>query len=164
MTTRTFDRRTYLGGLGLGCALLLGGCVGAPQAAAGDAPADGGDGGGDAPPDFDGWFADVGNFDGVADRTGMDTVSVTVGASGNGGAYAFDPAAVEVTAGTTVVWSWTGEGGMHDVTHEDGAFESELTDDADYTFEHVFDAPGIYKYVCTPHEGIGMKGAVVVSE
>jgi nitrite reductase (NO-forming) len=112
---------------------------------------------------FDGWMADVDNYDGVVDATGTDRVTVSVGAPGNGGAFGFDPAAVEISTGTTVVWEWTGEGGMHDVSHDGGTFASELTDEAGHTFEHPFDDTGTFKYACTPHEPLGMKGVVVVS-
>ncbi|WP_101294750.1 halocyanin domain-containing protein [Halegenticoccus soli] len=112
--------------------------------------------------DLDAWFEGVDNYSGVVDETGSDSVTVTVGAQGNGGGYAFDPPAVEISTGTTVVWEWTGEGGAHNVAAEDGSFESEMTDEKGYTFEHTFDAAGTYTYVCVPHETMGMKGAVVV--
>ena len=115
--------------------------------------------------DFDGWLSNVGNYDGtVVDATGQDSVTVEVGAQGNGGAYAFAPPAVQVDPGTTVTWEWTGEGSTHNVVDEAGAFESELTDEAGFTFERTFDAEGVVKYYCTPHQGLGMKGVVVVGD
>lgn len=111
---------------------------------------------------FDGWFDGVANFDGVADRTGQSEVEVTVGAEGNGGSYAFAPAAVRVSPGTRVVWTWTGEGASHDVVAEDGSFESELVAEEGHTFSHTFEESGTDKYACTPHRALGMKGAVVV--
>ncbi|MFB6170080.1 MAG: hypothetical protein ABEJ06_02935, partial [Haloarculaceae archaeon] len=49
-------------------------------------------------PDYGGWFDDVGNYDGTTvDRTGQDQVTITVGAQGNGGTFAFDPPAVRVS-------------------------------------------------------------------
>jgi plastocyanin len=30
-------------------------------------------------------------------------------------------------------------------------------------FEVSFDRPGVYRYVCTPHESVGMRGAVFVA-
>ncbi|MCD2201091.1 halocyanin domain-containing protein [Halobacterium sp. KA-6] len=93
----------------------------------------------------------------------MDRPVVAVGAGGNGGQFAFDPPAIEVSTGTTVVWEWTGEGGYHNVAHTGDAFESDLTQESGYTFEHTFDTEGQYKYVCTPHETLGMKGIVVVT-
>ncbi|PSP53163.1 hypothetical protein BRC67_02430 [Halobacteriales archaeon QH_3_68_24] len=114
---------------------------------------------------FDGWFDDVSNFDGVVDRRGNDGVVVEVGVDANGGAFGFGPAAVRVSPGTTVRWEWTGEGGGHNVVADDGTFNSgEPDSSADTTFEHTFEETGTYLYVCTPHEAIGMKGAVVVQE
>lgn len=95
------------------------------------------------------------------DHTGEDTVAVDVGA---GSGLAFDPADIVVDAGTTVLWEWTGEGGGHDVVDVDGAFESELVDEAGHTFEHTFDEQGTYEYVCTPHQTSGMVGTVEVVE
>lgn len=114
--------------------------------------------------DFAEWFADVDNFEGVEDATGQSTVRVRVGADGNNGAFAFAPPAVRVDPGTTVVWEWTGDGGSHDVAAEDGAYASPLHNDAGATFEHTFDAEGISYYACTPHEALGMKGAIVVGD
>jgi len=114
---------------------------------------------------FDGWFDDVDNYDGVVDRRGNDEVTVDVGVDANGGAFGFGPAAVRVSPGTTVVWEWTGEGGQHNVVAEDDTFDSgQAVSSADTTFEHTFEETGTYLYVCTPHEAIGMKGAVVVEE
>ncbi|WP_236035496.1 halocyanin domain-containing protein [Haloarcula rubra] len=115
-------------------------------------------------PDYGGWFDGVGNFDGTVDETGQDTVEITVGAEGNGGAFAFDPAAVRVSPGTEVVWTWTGEGGGHNVVSDgDGPLDSGgLVSEAGTTYSYTFDSEGVYKYVCEPHAGLGMKGAVVV--
>lgn len=115
-------------------------------------------------PNYKGWFDGVENYHHTCDMRGQERVTVTVGANGNDAHWAFEPAAVAVTPGTTVVWEWTGKAGAHDVVSEKGTFESgDPTDEAGTTFEHTFDSPGIYKYVCTPHEAMGMKGAVFVA-
>jgi halocyanin-like protein len=116
--------------------------------------------------DYGGWFDDVDNYDGTTvDATGQSEVSVTVGAEGNGGAFAFDPPAVQVDPGTTVVFEWTGEGGQHNVVAEDGGdFQSDLVAEAGFTFEHTFEEEGIVTYYCEPHLSLGMKGAVAVGE
>lgn len=113
---------------------------------------------------FDRWFADVENYEGVVDRRGQSEVTVTVGATGNGGPFAFDPAAIRVDPGTTVIWEWTGEGGDHNVVATDGAFESDLTGEAGHTFAQTFQTETVSLYSCTPHEAMGMKGAVVVGD
>jgi len=127
-------------------------------------PADGGGGGG-GPPDFGGFLDSVGNFDGtVVDAQGQDQVSVAVGAQGNGGAFAFDPPAVHVDNGATVVWEWTGQGGGHNAVQDGGDTidSGEPVASEGETYEVTFDTDGIYNYVCEPHESLGMKGSVVV--
>ncbi|WP_423751240.1 halocyanin domain-containing protein [Salinirarus marinus] len=112
---------------------------------------------------FGGWMSNVGNYSEVSDQTGKSEVTVSVGAEGNGGNYAFAPPAIQVDPGTTVVWEWTGKGQSHNVVAEEGAsFESELTAEAGFTFEHTFESEGVVKYYCQPHEALGMKGVVVV--
>ncbi|MFB6125991.1 MAG: halocyanin domain-containing protein [Halolamina sp.] len=110
------------------------------------------------------WFENTSNYDGVVDRTGRSEVTVTVGVEANGGAFGFGPAAVRVDPGTTVTWQWTGNGGSHNVVARDGSFESELAGEAGHAFSHTFDADGVVRYVCAPHETMGMKGAVVVGD
>jgi len=112
----------------------------------------------------DEYLSDVGNYDGtVADMTGQDEIAVDVGAEGNGGGFAFAPPAVRVDAGTTVVWEWTGEGGLHNVVAEDGTFDSgEPVADPDAIFEFTLSESGTYLYFCEPHKSLGMKGGVVV--
>jgi halocyanin-like protein len=67
-----------------------------------------------------------------------------------------------VSSGTAVTWEWTGDGGAHDVSEEDGEFESDLVDEEGEEFEHDFGDEGVYQYICTPHEAQGMVGAVAV--
>ncbi|MFC6723047.1 halocyanin domain-containing protein [Halobium palmae] len=112
--------------------------------------------------DFGGWFENTSNYEGIIDKTGQETVTITVGARGNNGNYAFNPAAVRVDPGTKIVWKWSGKGGVHNVVDEAGAFESEMTDEAGHTFEQTVDQEGVSTYACSPHEAMGMKGALVV--
>lgn len=168
------SRRTFVissGALATG----LTGCLG--NGGDGDGGGNGDDGGGNASDGgqtdngnggrFDGWFSDVGNYDGVTDMTGEDQVTVDVGASGNGGNHAFDPPAVRVSESTTVVWRWTGEGGEHNVVAAEDAGVTLMREDntessEGHTMNYTFEAPGTYMYYCSVHRGRGMKGAVVV--
>ncbi len=100
----------------------------------------------------------------VTDKTGQEEVTVTVGAEGNGGFFTFSPATMRIDPGTTVVWKWSGNGGMHNVVAKDGAFESELQGDAGATFEHTFESEGAFEYACEPHEALGMTGTVLVGD
>ena len=99
-------------------------------------------------------------YDGaVADRTGADEVTVGVGA---GDGFAYDPAAVRVSPGTTVTWQWTGVGSRHNVVDEGGDFESAYYAAEGATFSREFSSPGVWKYYCTPHRNLGMVGVVEV--
>jgi len=156
------NRRDFLRTAGGAAGATAG--MGAASGSAVAAEEGGGEGGG-GEPDFGGYLDDVGNFDGsVVDARGQDEVTVEVGAEGNGGNLAFGPAAVHVDNGATVVWEWTGNGGAHNVVSEDGAFESELTGEGGFTFEHTFGEDGLFNYFCQPHKSVGMKGSVVVGE
>ncbi|SFR48066.1 MULTISPECIES: halocyanin domain-containing protein [Halorubrum] len=170
----TLDRRRFVQATtAAGATLLLAGCSGGGGGGSGGS-GDGGSGGGDGgsgggsggdtqylseEPDYGGWFDDANNYEQTVDATGRDEVTVRVGA---GDGLSFGPAAVAVSTGTTVVWEWTGQGGGHNVSAESGDFESETSQEQGHTFEYTFEETGIQKYVCTPHEAVGMKGAVVV--
>jgi halocyanin-like protein len=106
-------------------------------------------------------------YDGsVADTTGSDSVTVRVGGGSNG--IAFDPAALRVNPGTTVTWEWTGMGGAHSVTTAEAPEGGQQLDsgapvsEEGHTYSETLDTPGAYLYYCTPHRGLGMRGAIVV--
>jgi plastocyanin len=69
----------------------------------------------------------------------------------------FNPAAIEIPAGTTVTWRFQDGAVPHDVKGD--GFESKTQSSG--TYRHRFDAPGTYAYRCTLHSG--MKGRVVVT-
>ena len=76
----------------------------------------------------------------------------------------FEPRALRVKAGTTVVWENTE--GAHTVTADNGAFESD-TLSAGESYSHKFDKPGRYSYYCTFHGSKGghdMAGVVIVTK
>jgi len=174
MDNTNLDRRTVLRGVGtVAIAGALAGCGGD-----GGDDGDSGDGGDGTPTEdastptptesmgvpseVEEYLSDVDNYDSLEDMTGSGEVTVEVGVSGNGGNFAFAPPAIRIDTGTTVVWEWTGNGGSHNVAAEDGSFESELVDEEGFTFEQTFDSSGSVRYFCTPHKGVGMKGAIVV--
>ena len=72
--------------------------------------------------------------------------------------FAFEPAMVTVTVGTTVTWT-NADDEPHLVVSTTKAFQSEVLDtNQSYAFE--FDVPGKYEYYCTLHPH--MKGIVQV--
>ena len=121
-------------------------------------------GSGDVPSSVSSYLSDTSNFDGsVTDATDQDSVTVDVGASGNNGNFAYAPAAIEISTGTTVQWEWTGKGAAHNVVAEDETFNSgSSASGTGVKFEYTFEETGVYNYYCTPHKALGMKGSVIV--
>ena len=138
----------------------------AALSAAGPAAAQEEEGGGNTAPDFGGYLDDVGNFAGpgsTVDATGQDSVTVEVGVQANGGAYGFGPAAVHVDNGATVQFDWTGNGSHNVVSDGDGPIDSgSSVSSSGVNYEHTFEEDGVFNYYCAPHEGLQMKGAIVV--
>jgi len=102
-------------------------------------------------------------------------------------AVAFTPQSLTVPAGTTVVWKNTSSRGHTVTAYEDtlpegaaffatGGYETEAEAREAWesegvgiigtseTFEHTFEIPGEYGYVCLPHETGGMVGTIEVTE
>lgn len=88
---------------------------------------------------------------------------------------AFIPATITVSVGEKVVWKNSSQV-FHNVVDDSSkalskmdvslpsggkAFDSGLLQPSQ-TFSRVFTVPGVYRYVCTLHEGNGMKGVVIV--
>lgn len=163
-----YGRRAFLGTAGsVAVAGLLAGCLGESGGAAGaGAGSDGSEGatgtnGGSGGNSVDAWLADTDNYDSVEDMAGRKSVTVEVGAEGNKGAYAFAPAAIEVSPGTTVTWKWID--GYHNVVEKEGQFTSGEPE-LNATFEYTFETAGTVLYLCEPHESMGMKGTVIVTD
>jgi len=111
----------------------------------------------------DDYLSYANGYDGsIEDMTDSDNPTVQVGSGEQG--YGFSPAAIRVSTGTTVTWEWTGQGGGHNVVAEDGTFTSgeDYVSEEGHTYEYTFEESGNYTYYCTPHQGLGMLGAVVV--
>ena len=110
------------------------------------------------------WLSETDNYQGVVDQTDVNRTTIQVGAPGNGGDNAFEPAAVRISPEMTVRWEWSGDG-THNVVDSEGVFESgSPTDDPEEVFEYEFPNEGTFLYLCERHEGRGMKGAIVVGE
>ncbi len=72
--------------------------------------------------------------------------------------FAFEPAEVTVTVGTTVVWRNVSPT-THTATAKDGSFDSGLLEGGQ-TYQFRFAQPGTYEYWCTLHPE--MVGTIVV--
>lgn len=86
---------------------------------------------------------------------------------GPDGEYVFDPGELTIDTGTTVRFVWLSS--THNVAltsqPDDASWEGhEPIEDRGFSFEHTFEVPGRYEYVCTPHQNQGMVGTVVVDE
>lgn len=183
--TSDLDRRTFLRSTATASALtMLAGCSGGSGESGDGAGPDGssdnsGDGGSDDTGDAGGENASTepsstdveeyvggsSNYDGqTVVHTDQDEVTISVGVEGNGGAFAFDPPAVKVSTGTTVVWEWTGEGGTHNVVSEgNGPLDSgSAVAEEGTTYQYTFEETGTFLYKCVPHASLNMVGAVVV--
>lgn len=148
-------RRVFLRSVGgVVAAGLLAGCI------SGGSGEDTGTKGDNEVSSVDDWLSDTSNYDGVEDLTGKNAVTVEVGAEGNNGANAFEPAAIKISTGTTVTWKWVN--GYHNVIDRGRQFDSGEPEQG-ATFEHTFETPGVTIYYCEPHKSIGMKGAVMVT-
>ena len=90
---------------------------------------------------------------------------------------AFQPQTIEISAGEQVVWTNTSRV-MHNVVADPAKamvalnvklptgvkpFSSQMLQPGQ-SFSKTFDKPGVYKYVCTLHEGAGMKGVIIVKD
>lgn len=155
MKRRDFIRTA--GALSVGGAAALAGCQEEP-------PDDGDDTYVPNEPNYQGWFENVSNYEGTVEARGQDEYRVDVGVRGSNGYYYFGPAAVAVSPETTVTWEWTGRGGTHNVVSTSGAFTSgQLVDEEGHTYTSTFSNPGVYRYICNPHQSLGMKGVVFVA-
>ena len=109
--------------------------------------------------------APANNYDGsIVDETGSDTVTVQVGVGDQN--YAYGPAALRVSTGTTVEFEWTGNGGTHNVKPtEDSDFgldSGQAVDTSGVEYEFTFEETGVATYYCGPHQALGMLGAIEV--
>ncbi len=73
--------------------------------------------------------------------------------------FAFSPATITVTAGSTVVWS-NSDSIQHDITFDGGSIASSVLNHND-TFSHTFPTAGTYHYICSIHPF--MHGTVIVT-
>lgn len=158
----TYERRTFVKTAGAGILSVgVAGCSGSSDSGStGDSEEVGvGEQFVDEEPDYGDWFGDVPNYEGTVDMTESDEVTVKVGADDG---LVFGPAAIAVSSGTDVVFEWTGQGGSHNVKADDESFDSGLKSEQGFTFTETFEESGVHKYICSPHVGVGMKGAVTV--
>ena len=74
--------------------------------------------------------------------------------------YDFQPTKITIEPGTTVEWINVGKH-VHTVTDDNSKWDSGNIKTGE-KFSHRFDEKGTFKYVCVPHEEMGMTGTVIV--
>jgi len=92
--------------------------------------------------------------------------------------HLFDPDKITIKAGQTVEWVNDEVGGLHEVTDDPDAasdagdvsmpegvmpFDSHIIRSGK-SYRYQFTVPGVYRYVCPPHESAGMVGVVTVTK
>lgn len=92
---------------------------------------------------------------GIAAPAGLVTITI----AGGMGSGRFDPASLEITAGTLVVWQNDSVEG-HTIAFDRIPERSGLVAPGG-AFALLFDQPGVYRYVCGPHPA--MTGEIVVN-
>ncbi len=95
--------------------------------------------------------AQAGNAAGGSTSVATDSVAIKN--------FAFSPASVTVTAGSTVVWT-NNDSIQHDITFNGGGIASGVLNHND-TFSHTFPTAGTYHYICSIHPF--MHGTVIVT-
>ena len=119
----------------------------------------------------------VGSLSGCLSGPSFPDADVIAGADGRN---TFEPAELTVAVGDTVTWGFASAG--HNVCcradDNDGvgvpaeaegfaSYGPDESPDGSFvprgeTYEHTFDAPGQYNYVCIPHDDLGMTGTIHV--
>jgi plastocyanin len=78
----------------------------------------------------------------------------------------FSPATVTIAPGESVTWEWAEGVGRHNVVPDgEEPPSSGVLRDGPFTYTHMFNTPGTYRYYCAAHGapgGVGMSGTVVV--
>lgn len=119
----------------------------------------------------------AGGFAGCSTGQSFSDADIVAGPDGN---LAFEPITLTITAGETVRWGFESAG--HNVCcrptdHDAVSLPDDAQPFASYSpdespkgslvprggiFEHTFEVPGTYQYVCVPHAPQGMTGGIRV--
>jgi plastocyanin len=152
-------RRRFLAGAGVAGAIGLAGCTGS---------ADQGNSSGD-----DGNESTGGGHEGSHGSLEGPSASATVTMATTDDGSHFEPHVAWVEPGASITWEL--ESGTHTTTayaaetdnpqripEAANSWDSGTLSESGATFEHTFETPGVYDYLCVPHEATGMIGTVIV--
>lgn len=119
----------------------------------------------------------VGGIAGCLSGPSFPDADVIAGADGRN---VFEPAELTVAVGENVIWGFASAGhnvccraddndrvGLPAGTEGFASYGPDEPPDGSFvprggTYEHTFDAPGQYDYVCIPHDDLGMTGTIHV--
>lgn len=76
----------------------------------------------------------------------------------------YEPLVVKIAPGDTVRWE---DMPTHNVETVDGLVPEgteKINSPMGENYQHTFEEEGVYIYICTPHIGAGMGGAIIVGE
>jgi plastocyanin len=75
----------------------------------------------------------------------------------------FNPGALTISAGMTVIWTWAPTAVQHNVAPTGGTEPARSGNprDGPFTYQYTFNTPGTYNYVCEVH-GPSMSGVITV--
>ncbi len=77
--------------------------------------------------------------------------------------FSFAPQHITVPAGTRVTWD-NPTGNIHTVTSSTPGYSFDSGNmNPGAVYSHTFVRPGVYDYICVPHQGLGMVGTVTVT-
>ena len=175
---RDIERRDFLKGVSVAGIAGLAGCSGVFADGRGVPGTEGGvqsgDGNGDSgppegiPPEVHTYLTEneANGYEGeILDQTGESSITIMVGAGAQG--LSFDPVLVNVDPGTEVTWEWTGLGGAHNVSPQEGELDGYanpegLLAEEGHTWSYTFEEAGNAMYQCDAHVAQGQIGAVIV--
>ena len=98
----------------------------------------------------------------VLGMPGVRAADTRVAMGSNSDPLKFLPAEISVPVGATVEW-FNETDVQHDVSADDGSFDSNGLLGNGQKYEFKFTKPGDFTYFCTPHKDAGMKGVVKVT-
>lgn len=76
----------------------------------------------------------------------------------------YEPLVVKIAPGDTVRWENMPTHNVETVDNLVPEGTEKINSPMGENYQHTFDKEGIYVYICTPHIGAGMGGAVIVGE
>jgi plastocyanin len=91
-------------------------------------------------------------------------VSVSLNDAGGQGPFAFSTTDFTFKNGEAVNFSFTSEAQFHSFTVNELGINVEVNGSETVDYDFIFDKPGTYTLICTPHQALGMVGTITVED